>query len=100
MGTALIGFLLLALCVVAALVPVAAHVAYRRGVVDGRILQADVEDRKRLQAPPAPYVCPHVWEPWSKPKWVITPGGNPLSGWGRMQRRQCGPCGEEQERIV
>jgi hypothetical protein len=89
--------IIMALCLViaAALVPVAGRVGYNRGLGDGQLFEADRQARKRLEAPPVPYECPHLWEPWGKAKWRMT-----AEGWARIQRRSCGQCGEEQERIV
>lgn len=72
---------------------------YERGYMDA------LEDaqRRQLEAPSRPsepYGCPHVWGPWSKARWYVRPGGSPVSGWGRMQRRFCELCNEEEERVV
>jgi hypothetical protein len=94
MTALIIAFMGLAIVFLAVMIPLVGKIKYNHGFLAGM-------ERKAIHPPPAgPYVCPHVWEPWSKARWTITPGGTPVSGWGRMQRRVCGQCGEEQERTV
>lgn len=99
MTALVIAFMGLAIGFLAVLVPLVGQVKYNRGYLAG------MEARKAAlpALPPVrPYECPHVWEPWSKARWTIRPGGSALSvsGWSRIQRRKCEGCCEEEERVV
>lgn len=90
-------FMGLALVFSAVMLPVISTMKYNHGFLAG------LEARKAALPPsmPAlPYECPHLWEPWSKAKWVYEFRSSPFTGWNRKQRRACGQCGEEEERIV